>query len=326
MYPAWATIPSGTPAALLGVTRADHVGDDHAEPRRQQRPEVAPDERRLREPVDQDDGRTVPLIRVGELAAGGASPTLRIGRHPLARAIASTTRTTRVISFTSCTRTMSTRSRRAPRDDTRRSLDAIVDLGAGERPDEPLAAGTDEHRDAEVMERADVVQDREVVFERLAEPDPGVDAELLEIDPAPTAPPRCDRPGSRAPRRPRRSTSGRPASSSARPSCASGPCPRRPRATTSNIAGSSPAETSFTMAAPASSAARATSGLRVSTDTGTSGSSSAMRRITGTTRCISSSAGTTSEPGRVDSPPTSSRSAPSATICVACFTASSTLA
>jgi hypothetical protein len=102
------------------------------------------------------------------------------------------------------------------------------------------------------------------------------------------------------------------------------PAPASP--TTLNIAGSAPAETSFTIVAPASSAARATAGLRVSTDTGTSGSSSAIRRITGTTRWISSSGATTSEPGRVDSPPTSTSSAPSATIWIACFTASSTLA
>ena len=97
-------------------------------------------------------------------------------------------------------------------------------------------------------------------------------------------------------------------------------------ATTPNIAGSAPADTSFTMDAPASTAARATSDLRVSTETGTSGSSSVILRITGTTRRVSSSGGTTSEPGRVDSPPTSRRSAPSATIWIACFTASSTLA
>ncbi len=42
-------------------------------------------------------------------------------------------------------------------------------------------------------------------------------------------------------------------------------------ATTPNMSGSLPAETSFTIVAPASSAARATSDLRVSTDTGTSG-------------------------------------------------------
>ena len=39
--------------------------------------------------------------------------------------------------------------------------------------------------------------------------------------------------------------------------------------------------------------------------------------ITGTTRSISTSAGTGSDPGRVDSPPTSTMSAPSAAIATA---------
>ena len=121
------------------------------------------------------------------------------------------------------------------------------------------------------MERADVVKDRQVVFERLAEPDPGIDAESLEIDPAPTGPPRRDRPGSRAPRRPRRSTYGSSCMVFGSPFICISTMPAPVSATAANIEGSSPAEMSFTMAAPASSAARATWDLRVSTDTGTSG-------------------------------------------------------
>ena len=61
------------------------------------------------------------------------------------------------------------------------------------------------------------------------------------------------------------------------------------RATVSSAPGARKAITSFIMAAPAAIAARITSGFRVSTETGTSRTSAS---ITGTTRRISSSAGT----------------------------------
>ena len=83
---------------------------------------------------------------------------------------------------------------------------------------------------------------------------------------------------------------------------------------------------SFTIEAPASIAARATTALRVSTETGMSGSSWSIRWITGTTPSDSSSAETGSDPGRLDSPPMSTMSAPSDTIWMACFTASSAFA
>src|SRR5690349_10812915 len=67
---------------------------------------------------------------------------------------------------------------------------------------------------------------------------------------------------------------------------------------------------SFTIAAPASSAARATSDFVVSMESGTE-TRRASASITGTTREISSSAETGAPPGRVDSPPTSMMSAPS---------------
>ena len=67
--------------------------------------------------------------------------------------------------------------------------------------------------------------------------------------------------------------------------------------------------TSFTMAQPASIAWRITSGFIVSTDTAMP--SRTRARTTGITRASSISSGTGSAPGRVDSPPTSTRSAPS---------------
>ena len=83
-------------------------------------------------------------------------------------------------------------------------------------------------------------------------------------------------------------------------------------AATRTISGSSKPETSLRMCAPASSAARATPGWRVSTETSTPRATRAS--ITGTTRAISSSCPTGVKPGRVDSPPTSMRSAPSSSI------------
>ena len=66
------------------------------------------------------------------------------------------------------------------------------------------------------------------------------------------------------------------------------------------------------ISAPISSAAAATVALEVSIDIGTP-ASAANRRTTSPTRRTSSSAVTPAEKGRVLSPPTSSRSAPSAT-------------
>src|SRR5438093_1528250 len=98
--------------------------------------------------------------------------------------------------------------------------------------------------------------------------------------------------------------------------------PARPSRTTPNISGSRPAETSFTIVAPASMAAAATSCLRVSIESGAS-TSPARRLMTGSTRSISSSAVTGCDPGRVDSPPTSRRSAPSPTMRMPALTAAS---
>ena len=61
-----------------------------------------------------------------------------------------------------------------------------------------------------------------------------------------------------------------------------------------------------------------TAGLYVSTEIGAAGKRFAHARIAGTTRAISTSASTGRCPGRVDSPPTSSRSAPAAHCRSAC--------
>jgi hypothetical protein len=76
---------------------------------------------------------------------------------------------------------------------------------------------------------------------------------------------------------------------------------------------------SLIMRAPAAIAARITAALRVSIETSTPALASAS--ITGAVRLISSSAEIASAPGRVDSPPTSTMSAPSARSCKPCATA-----
>jgi len=85
--------------------------------------------------------------------------------------------------------------------------------------------------------------------------------------------------------------------------------PTLPRATASMAPGARKAFTSLTTAQPASIAARMTSGFIVSTETATPLATSAS--TTGMTRASSSSSGTGAAPGRVDSPPTSTRCAPS---------------
>ena len=84
-------------------------------------------------------------------------------------------------------------------------------------------------------------------------------------------------------------------------------------ATTSIIAGSRNPLTSLTILAPATRHSRATAGFRVSTEMPTP-TFSARARITGRTRSSSTASLTGRDPGRVLSPPTSIKSAPSATI------------
>ena len=88
---------------------------------------------------------------------------------------------------------------------------------------------------------------------------------------------------------------------------------QRRAATSAAAAGSwRSAETSLTTRAPASSAACMVAALRVSTETATPCAASA--RTTGRMRACSCACGTGSAPGRVLSPPTSTRSAPASAI------------
>ncbi len=108
----------------------------------------------------------------------------------------------------------------------------------------------------------------------------------------------------------------------ARPPCASAPRTRANAAATSRLRGSWVRPlTSLMIVAPAANAASMTAALRVSIDTVTPCSASAA--TTGRTRRSSSSSGTSTAPGRVDSPPTSTMSAPSAASRKPCATAPS---
>ena len=106
------------------------------------------------------------------------------------------------------------------------------DLAAGERAQEALARDAEQQR-AEPRQARQRAQQREVVRERLAEADAGVERDALARQCRPPRPPRRARPGSSRPRRRRRRSAGRPASCAARRACASGtgrrPRRRRPR-------------------------------------------------------------------------------------------------
>ena len=137
---------------------------------------------------------------------------------------------------------------------------------------------------------------------------------------------RRPRPAPRANRRcraPRRHRSGCPAWCAARLAHASGP-PATPFRQPSAIAFASwvSAETSLMMCAPSWAARRITSALRVSIERRARLCLARACR-TGNTRRHSSSRSTASEPGRVDSPPMSRMSAPSASSRSACSIAAS---
>mmetsp|Transcript_1919 Transcript_1919/g.5096 ORF Transcript_1919/g.5096 Transcript_1919/m.5096 type:complete len:249 (+) Transcript_1919:1759-2505(+) len=89
----------------------------------------------------------------------------------------------------------------------------------------------------------------------------------------------------------------------------------RSRATVGNMSRSKvPPDTSFTMSAPARTAASATAACRVSIETAVSRHRSRRARMTGTVRRICSSTSISVAPGLVDSPPMSMMVAPSSTI------------
>ena len=132
----------------------------------------------------------------------------------------------------------------------------------------------------------------------LPKPSPGIEEDPVGPDPGDEA--RGGGPARGLPprrRRRRRRTARRRTSSPGRPSCGSGRS-RRPLAATrsrSPPGGSSPV-TRLTTSAPAARARRATSVLRVSTETGIDALEARIPSTTGTTRASSSSTGTSPAP------------------------------
>ena len=189
-----------------------------------------------------------------------------------------------------------------------RPLEPLLDRQVEDPAERRLAGGPQQDRPAQRPERAEMAKDLDVVLAascRTRSPGrPSVAPRRRRARSLARAP----APGRRPP--PRRGP-GRPAGHG----CASGRsgrrAPRRPDA----IESSSPVpHTSLRRSAPAARAASATPGLVVSMLSGVVGSAARMAATTGTTRARSSASSTVAWPGRVDSPPISSRSAPPATI------------
>ena len=168
-------------------------------------------------------------------------------------------------------------------------------------------------------------QQRQIVRERLAEADAGVDDQ-----------PRARDAGALAGGDARLEqvvdvehdvvvAAGRPAWSGGRPGRASGTTGRPERGGgTRGCAGSCvSAETSLMMCAPGVAAPATTAALRVSTESAAHGCACRARRSPAARAGAPPRGGTGSEPGRVDSPPMSRMSAPSAASRSACATAAS---
>ncbi len=203
--------------------------------------------------------------------------------------------------------------RRRVRPDPRVRL--AHDRCEGRLPREPH-----EHRAAECDDPVEPADELEILVGCLAEADSRIDADA--------APRRCPAATASPTRSPRNAVTSSTTSSYLGASCivAGSPCmcmrqmPTPASATTAASSGSRrSAVTSFTIVAPSAIARRATSAREVSTETRHPTRSSS----TGTTRLSSSSSLTGSAPGRVDSPPTSTSAAPSASICRAASAAAS---
>ena len=201
---------------------------------------------------------------------------------------------------------------RGERADDRRRQVAFVDgraLGQ-QRAEEPLARRADEHAVAERAELVEPAEQLPVVLGALREPETrgrarsslGCDARGDELGDARSR-------ARRAPRRRRRRTPERVHRRRRRASASR----RRVTpvsATTRPIAASaSPPETSLTISAPASTAARAVDRVH-GVDADADAPARRARATTGMTRRCSSSGSTGVAPGRVDSPPTSTSAAP----------------
>ena len=186
-------------------------------------------------------------------------------------------------------------------------------LAGEEAAEEGLPARPHQQPEAEGLQAAEPGEERPVVLGLLGEPEPG--SSTIRSSGMPAARAASTRWESSA----RTAATTPPGPSYAASSCMWSACPRQcmqtyvvpEAATTSRIRGSArPPETSLTIVAPEATACSATSERIVSTDTVAPPADSS--RITGITRPSSSSTSGRVAPGRVDSPPMSRMSAPSA--------------
>ena len=69
--------------------------------------------------------------------------------------------------------------RRSASGTTRRRPVAPIEGSVGERPEEPLAGGADQHRSAEGLERRELIEQLDVLFHGLGEAEAGVQHDPL---------------------------------------------------------------------------------------------------------------------------------------------------
>ena len=251
-------------------------------------------------------------------SAGGQVTSNRHRAHPGRGDIRRAARTswTRRIS-TPVWRRAVRRRRDRPRDGLGKRLRSAISA------EERLARSPDQERPAGHLQPVEMAQERQIVAASACR--------SRSRDRARSFPPRFRR------RRGRRSRASSQAATSPTTSRYAASCcmvrgvpcmcitttPQSDAASTAAMSGSARTPlVSLMTSAPRSSAARATSALVVSTEMG-SAICGRNARSTGTSRCNSSAAEIGSEPGRVDSAPRSSKSAPSSTSRSACAIAAS---
>ena len=283
----------------------------HAEPRRQQRREPAPRVDAARPPVEQDDrvavGRTGSSVTITRHPARSRPSRRAPGRWPPRRGPAPTSAPCAAPQIAAAT------------DPSSRSAGSSTPVIV---PMNRLRLAPSTSAASRSANRVESPQQLEVVARGPCRTRCPGRSRAARRRARRTAPPRPARGDARAPRRRRRRSEGRPASSVGRPACASGPSRRGLAHDREHRRVARRPSTSFTTCAPAvERRLRDLGPPRVDADRRRSGRAARTPSITGTTRSISSSTGTGAAPGRVDSPPTSTRSAPSSARRAACATA-----
>ncbi len=225
---------------------------------------------------------------------------------------------------TSWTRTTSAPATRAARAEATEAAVTLADRAAGQRAEETLARRADQQGTTQARKTIEVPQEIQVVGHRLAEADAGVDGDARMRDAVRLGAGRSGGRGSRGPRSRRRRSAGFAAWCAGCPSCASARARRPASATTRAISGSP---------------SRAVMSLRIDGPGGERGPGDGRLgrvhrdrhgddfrpgpRPSARPGAAPRRRGRARTPGRLDSPPMSSRSAPSSTSRRACAAASS---